>query len=120
MLVIDTSGSMGASGMATVRRRSRSSSTTCRRRQGRCGVLRLDLRGRRRADDGPREGQPGGAACGSKGETALYAGVQDAVAALGTEGERSIVLLSDGGDTVAENKGGKAGEASQRKAALTR
>ena len=38
----------------------------------------------------------------SDGETALYAGVQDAVEALGTEGERSIVLLSDGGDTVAE------------------
>ena len=44
----------------------------------------------------------------SKGETALYAGVQDAVTALGTKGERSIVLLSDGGDTVAEIEGGRA------------
>ena len=54
----------------------------------------------------------------SKGETALYEAIQDAVKGLGTKGERSIILLSDGGDTVAEIEGGKAGEASQRKAAL--
>ena len=38
--------------------------------------------------------------------------------ALGTKGERSIVLLSDGGDTVAEIEGGRALARSQRKAAL--
>ncbi|KGN40880.1 hypothetical protein N801_10865 [Knoellia aerolata DSM 18566] len=55
----------------------------------------------------------------SRGETALYKGVQDAVKALGTVGERSIVLLSDGGDTVEALKGGSAGEAAQLKAAIT-
>ena len=54
----------------------------------------------------------------AKGETSLYAGVQKGVAALGTEGERSIVLLSDGEDTVAENDGGAANEKSQRAAAV--
>ena len=54
----------------------------------------------------------------SKGETSLYAGIQDAVDALGTKGERSIVLLSDGGDTVAEIEGGAAGAASQKQKAL--
>ena len=39
--------------------------------------------------------------------------------ALGTKGERSIVLLSDGGDTVEEIKGGAARSESQRKAALS-
>ena len=54
----------------------------------------------------------------AKGETSLYAGVQKGVAALGTEGERSIVLLSDGEDTVAENDGGAANEKAQRAAAV--
>ncbi len=57
-------------------------------------------------------------ASSSKGETALYAGIQDAVDALGTKGERSIVLLSDGGDTMAEIKGGPAGAASEKQKAL--
>lgn len=37
----------------------------------------------------------------SRGYTALYAAVDDAVGALGADGDRSIVLLSDGGDSVA-------------------
>lgn len=51
----------------------------------------------------------------SDGETALYAAVHVAVQSLGAEGERSIILLSDGGDTVAKNK---ASEGSLAAAAL--
>ena len=40
----------------------------------------------------------------SRGDTSLYAGVQSALAVLGAEGDRSMVLLSDGADTIAENK----------------
>ena len=40
------------------------------------------------------------------------------MAALGTEGERSIVLLSDGGDTVAALEGGAAGARKGRRAAV--
>jgi tight adherence protein B len=40
----------------------------------------------------------------SRGDTSLYAGVRSAVGALGTKGDRSIVLLSDGADTVSDDK----------------
>ena len=89
-----------------------------RGRQGRRGLLRVDVRRRRQAHDGPHQGAEGRQRPTSRGETALYAGVQDAVRALGAKGERSIVLLSDGGDTVEAIKGGEAREAAQRKAAV--
>ncbi|GGB84973.1 hypothetical protein GCM10011314_25820 [Knoellia flava] len=120
MLVIDTSGSMEASGMATVRTAVREFLAAVP--QGvKVGVVSFastsgvdvkpttDRAVVQRAVDGLR----------SRGETALYAGVQDAVKALGTVGERSIVLLSDGGDTVEEQKGGLAREASQLATATT-
>lgn len=120
MLVIDTSGSMEASGMATVRTAVKEFLAAVP--QGvKVGVVSFastsgvdvkpttDRAAVQRAVDGLR----------SRGETALYAGVQDAVKALGTVGERSIVLLSDGGDTVEEQKGGAAREASQLATATT-
>lgn len=119
MLVIDTSGSMETSGMATVRSGVKDFLATVPK-DVKVGVVSfastsgvdvaptLDRRAVQRAVDGLR----------SRGETALYQGVQDAVAALGTTGERSIVLLSDGGDSVEAQQGGSAREASQLKAAV--
>ncbi len=118
MLVIDTSGSMGASGMATVR------SATAEFLKDvpddvKVGVV--SFASTSGVDVAPTTDHSkvssAVASLVSRGETALYAGIQDAVAALGTEGERSIVLLSDGGDTVAAIEGGKAEEKAQRKAA---
>ncbi len=119
MLVIDTSGSMEASGMVTVRAAVKDFLAAVPR-DVRVGVVSFastsgvdvkpttDRAVVQRAVDGLR----------SRGETALYEGVQDAVTAMGTDGERSIVLLSDGGDTVASQRGGRGGEAAQRKAAI--
>ena len=112
MLVIDTSGSMGATGMGTVRSAVREFLDAVPE-DVKVGVVSFasTVRGRRGTDDQPRQGAAARSrACVSKGETSLYAGIQDAVKALGTKGERSIVLLSDGGDTVAEIEGGAAGE----------
>jgi tight adherence protein B len=119
MLVIDTSGSMDASGMATVRSAVREFLAAVPQ-DVRVGVVSfastagVDVAPTTDRAKVSREV----ASLVSKGETALYEGVQDAVAALGTKGERSIVLLSDGGDTVEEIKDGPARAESQRKAAL--
>ncbi|MFQ6172840.1 VWA domain-containing protein [Oryzobacter sp. R7] len=119
MLVIDTSGSMENSGMATVRAAVRDFLAAVPK-DVKVGVVSfastagVDVKPTtnraavQRAVDNLR----------SRGETALYQGVQVAVKALGTSGERSIVLLSDGGDTVEDIKGGNAREASQLKAAV--
>lgn len=119
MLVIDTSGSMGASGMATVRRAVREFLKEVPD-DVRVGVVSFastagvdvepttDHAKVQRAVNGLRSG----------GETALYEGVQVAVRELGTEGERSIVLLSDGGDTVAGIEGGPKAEAVERNKAV--
>lgn len=119
MLVIDTSGSMQASGMVTVRAAVKDFLAAVPD-DVKVGVVSFastsgvdvkpttDHAAVQKAVNGLR----------SRGETALYAGVQDAVRALGVQGERSIVLLSDGGDTVEEIKGGAAREASQRQAAI--
>ena len=119
ILVIDTSGSMEASGIATVRSAVKDFLAAVPK-DVRVGVVSFastsgvdvqpttDRAAVQRAVDALR----------SRGETALYAGVQDAVKALGTVGERSIVLLSDGGDTVEAQKAGEAGEASQLKSAI--
>jgi tight adherence protein B len=120
MLVIDTSGSMGAAGMATTRA-AVSDFLAAVPKDVRVGVVSfantagvdvkptLDRRKVQRTVNGLR----------SRGETSLYEAVQKSVAALGTTGERSIVLLSDGEDTVAENKGGTVNEKSQRAAAVS-
>ncbi|MBM6400926.1 type II secretion system F family protein [Phycicoccus sonneratiae] len=119
MLVIDTSGSMGASGMATVRAGVAKFLAEAPS-DVKVGVVSfastsgIDVapttdRGKvSRAVNSLRSG----------GETSLYKGVQDAVRGLGTKGERSLLLLSDGGDTVAAMEGGDARAESQRQAAL--
>jgi tight adherence protein B len=119
MLVIDTSGSMGAAGMATVRSAVKEFLDTVPD-DVEVGVVSFaDTAG---VDVAPTTDHAevaravGGLVAG--GETALYEAVQDAVDGLGTEGERSIILLSDGGDTVEKNKGGAAREKKERKAAL--
>jgi tight adherence protein B len=119
MLVIDTSGSMGASGMATVRSAVRDFLDAVPK-DVKVGVVSFaSTSGIDVAPTTNREKVLSDvASLKSKGETSLYAGIQDAVAALGTKGERSIVLLSDGGDTMAEIKGGAAGAASEKQKAL--
>lgn len=119
MLVIDTSGSMETSGMATVRAAVRDFLADVPD-DVKVGVVSFastagvdvkpttDHAKVQKAVNGLR----------ARGETSLYDGVRKAVAALGTEGERSIILLSDGDDTVAAKSGGAAREASQRKAAI--
>jgi tight adherence protein B len=119
MLVIDTSGSMGASGMGTVRSAVRQFLADVPQ-DVKVGLVSFATTAG--VDVAPTTNHAAVsrqvASLRSKGETALYAAIQDAVAGLGTKGERSIILLSDGGDTVAELAGGKAGEASEREAAL--
>jgi tight adherence protein B len=119
MLVIDTSGSMEASGMATVRAAVKDFLDTVPD-DVKVGVVSFaDTAG---VDVAPTTDHEkvakavGGLVSG--GETALYEAMQDAVDGLGTEGERSIILLSDGGDTVERIKGGEKRENSERKAAI--
>lgn len=119
MLVIDTSGSMGTSGMATVRA-AVDEFLDGVPKDVKVGVVSFAKTSGVDVEpttdhDAVRE-EVG--ALVSDGETALYAGVTDAVVGLGTEGERSIVLLSDGGDTMAKRQGGAAGERKARAAAL--
>ena len=99
-LLIDTSGSMGAAGMATVVRAADAflSSVPADVYVGVVAfssapkVITAPTRNRakvRTAIAGLR----------SKGETTLYDGIAAALAQLGTSGDRSFILLSDGGDT---------------------
>ncbi len=119
MLVIDTSGSMGASGMATVRAGvakflSEAPSDV------KVGVV--SFASTSGIDVAPTTDRAKVSravnALRSNGETSLYKGVQDAVRGLGTKGERSIILLSDGGDTVAAAEGGDVRAENERQAAL--
>ncbi len=118
MLVIDTSGSMGADGMATTRK-AVSDFLSAVPKDVKVGVVSfadtagvdlaptLDRSRVQRVVNGLK----------ARGETSLYQAVQKSVAALGSTGERSIMLLSDGEDTVADD-GGAAVERSQRTAAI--
>ncbi len=120
MLVIDTSGSMGAAGMATVRA-GVAQFLSAVPKDVKVGVVSFastsgvdvapttDRDKVRRAVNSLR----------SSGETSLYKAVQDAVRGLGTDGERSLLLLSDGGDTVAGLEGGDAKAESERQKAVT-
>mgnify|MGYP000376645554 CR=1 FL=1 len=120
MLVIDTSGSMGPAGMATVRA-GVAQFLAHVPADVKVGVVSFastsgidvapttDHARVSRAVDALRAG----------GETSLYKAVQDAVVGLGTQGERSLLLLSDGGDTVAALAGGDAKAASERAKALS-
>lgn len=105
MLVIDTSGSMGADGMATVRRAA-STYLGAVPPDVKVGVASfadtagvdlaptLDHAAVQRVIDG----------LNSRGDTSLYAGMQSAASALAGTGDRSMVLLSDGADTMAPDK----------------
>ena len=121
MLVIDTSGSMGDAGMATVRSAVKDFLAAIPK-DVKVGVVSfastagVDVRPT--TDRAKVQSVVNGLR--ARGETSLYEAVQDAVTTLGTEGERSIILLSDGEDTVAgAGDGGSAKEASQRAAATT-
>lgn len=107
VLVIDTSGSMGLSGMATVRGAVREFLDTVPT-DVRVGVASfaetsgLDLAPTRDR----REVQRNVDSLVSRGDTDLYGGVRAALRALqGRDGDRSVVLLSDGADTVAAQPG---------------
>ena len=118
MLVVDTSGSMGTAGMATTRS-AVSDFLAAVPKDVKVGVVSfadtagvdvaptLDRRRVQRVVNGLK----------AHGETSLYEAVQRSVAALGTTGERSIVLLSDGEDTIA-GKVSDANDGSQRAAAI--
>ncbi len=105
MLVIDTSGSMGAAGMATVR-----SATRAYLKEAPADVLigvvtfantaGVDLKPT--ADRAAVQRVVNGLA--ARGDTSLYAAVQAATRALAGDGDRSMVLLSDGADTVSKNR----------------
>ncbi|WEV76990.1 type II secretion system F family protein [Janibacter cremeus] len=101
MLVIDTSGSMGVDGMATVRAATRAYLAEVPK-DVKVGVATfantagVDLRPS--ADRQQVRRIVNGLA--ARGETSLYAGVLAAAKALGNDGDRSMVLLSDGADTV--------------------
>jgi tight adherence protein B len=106
MLVIDTSQSMEASGMATVREAVREFLDEVPK-DVKVGVV--SFASTAGIDVAPTTDHAKvSKAVGSlvaKGETALYQAVQIAAGGLGTEGERSIILLSDGGDTIAADLG---------------
>ena len=105
MLVIDTSGSMGAEGMSTVREAARTYLAEAPD-DVRVGVATFadtagvdltpttDRAKAQRVVDG----------LASRGDTSLYAGVTAAAKALGASGDRSMVLLSDGADTISTAK----------------
>ncbi|WP_377643888.1 type II secretion system F family protein [Oryzobacter terrae] len=120
MLVIDTSGSMGEAGMGTVRTAVKDFLAAVPK-DVKVGVVSfastagVDVKPT--TDRAKVQSVVNGLR--ARGETALYEAVQDAVAALGTEGERSIVLLSDGEDTVAGADGNVSRDAQQRRAATT-
>ncbi|GAB3490967.1 hypothetical protein GCM10027572_14810 [Flexivirga lutea] len=100
LLVIDTSGSMGNKGMQTVRQ-----ATAVYLKDVpsdvKVGVLRFAsstaLVLKPTTNRGAVQKAVNGLTAG--GNTALYAAVRQATEVLGTTGDRSIVLLSDGADT---------------------
>ncbi len=105
MLVIDTSGSMSSAGMATVRSATRAylkevpddvlvGVVTFADTAGVDLAPTTDRAAVQRVVNGLQAG----------GDTSLYAAVQVAVRALGNDGERSMVLLSDGADTMSQNR----------------
>ena len=101
MLVIDTSGSMGPTGMATVRA---AVATFLRSVPSDVQVGVLSFANTAGVDLQPTldrtRVQATVNALRSSGETALFSGMTKAAAALGKAGDRSILLLSDGGETI--------------------
>jgi len=105
MLVIDTSGSMGPAGMATVR-----AATKDYLKHAPADVLigvvtfsstsGVDLAPT--ADRAAVQRVVNGLSSG--GDTSLYAAVRAATGALAVDGDRSMLLLSDGADTVSRDR----------------
>ena len=103
VLVVDTSGSMGEPGMATMR-----SAVAAFLKSVpddvRVGLVSFSGKAvvnlKPTTDHGKVQSAVGDLE--SDGETALYDGVALAVKTLGSAGERSILLLSDGGDTASK------------------
>ena len=100
MLVVDTSGSMGEAGMKTVRAAVAAFLKSVPD-DVRVGVVSFAGTARLNLAPTTDQGKVQSAVnrLESKGETALYDGLDLAVNTLGAKGERSILLLSDGGDT---------------------
>lgn len=100
MLVVDTSGSMGEAGMATVR-----SGVAAFLKSVpddvRVGVVSFSGKAKLGLAPTTDHGKVQSTVndLSSSGETALYDGVALAVKTMGSQGERSLVILSDGGDT---------------------
>jgi tight adherence protein B len=105
VLVIDTSGSMGRQGMTTVRAAT-ASYLSAVPSDVLVGVV--SFANTAGVDLAPttnrRMVQQVADGLVARGDTSLYGGIQSAAKVLGTKGDRSIVLLSDGADTVAANQ----------------
>ncbi|WP_435987261.1 type II secretion system F family protein [Terrabacter sp. LjRoot27] len=105
MLVIDTSGSMGSQGMATVRK---ASATYLKTVPADVKVGVASFANTAGVDLAPTVDRAAAQrvinGLDSRGDTSLYAAMQSAAGVLSGTGDRSIVLLSDGADTVADNK----------------
>lgn len=103
VLVVDTSGSMGEAGMATVR-----SAVAAFLKSVpddvRVGLVSFSGKAVVKLAPTADQGKVQSAVndLKSDGETALYDGVTLAVKTLGAKGERSILVLSDGGDTASK------------------
>jgi tight adherence protein B len=100
VIVVDTSGSMGEAGMATVRA-SVAAFLKSVPSDVRVGVVSFSDKAVSRLAPTTDHGRVQSAvnALKADGETALYDGVALGVKTLGGVGERSILLLSDGADT---------------------
>jgi len=105
MLVIDTSGSMDDVGMATVRA---ATASFLKAVPGDVRVGVVSFANTAGVDLEPTTNRTAVQrvvnGLDSRGNTALYDGVQSAIRALGKVGDRSMVLLSDGADTVADDQ----------------
>lgn len=100
MIVVDTSGSMGATGMATVRS---AVAAFLKSVPNDVQVGVVSFSGKAVLDLAPTtdQGKVQSAVDNltSSGETALYDAIDLAVHSVGSQGDRSLLLLSDGGDT---------------------
>lgn len=109
VLLIDSSGSMGQSGMATVRSAVKDFLGTAPR-DVKVGVVSFGTTA------GPEIAPTTDRAAVQRvvdrlradGETALFEGVSESVAMLGSAGDRSVVLLSDGKNTIGDRDTGLA------------
>ncbi|MFC7491625.1 MULTISPECIES: type II secretion system F family protein [unclassified Knoellia] len=109
VLLIDTSGSMGTSGMTTVRGAVKDFLASAPA-DVKVGVVSFgNTAGPEVAPTNDRAAvQRAVDALRADGNTALFSGVTEAVKMLGPDGDRSIVLLSDGKNTVGDRAPGLA------------